>query len=339
MVKKKVSKDKRQIAQMTLPVIYDETDVKQYAKQHWNITFARQRKISVYAKRIMANVMAMIREDDLDLRPFYQMHISSVVPQTDSDFYDKVKKAFDELTDLKWLIEDIDTKYFIYRHLLDTSHTLKIDGFECSYRDGIITIVLNRALKPYFIEIAHYTTYELKYYMHFSSWYSLRMFEILAAFKDTGIWRVSIDEFRKLMDCEKKYLETKQLLERVLAEPLEELGKTDLAFTYTQIEDKTVKGRGRKPIVALEFKLKNVVAFEIPESWFEYSDAHKQVLLKLRSWKVTDTNIIRYAKVIGIEGANKLIYEWQLKGKEIQDKEKYCNAVWVRVGKLAADNK
>jgi len=322
-------KDKREVAQMTLPLIFDEKEVKKYAKQHWNVTFARQRKVSVYAKRIMANVLAMIKEDDRELRPYYQMHISDVVPTTDSDFHAKVKKAFDELTDLKWLIEDISTKYFAFRHLLNTSDA------NCSYKDGTISIVLNPLLKPYFIELAHYSIYELKHYMHFSSWYSLRMFELLSAFKDTGIWWVSIDEFRKLMDCEKKYPLSKDLLKYTLAEPLQELESTEFAFTYDPVYDMYAHSRGRKPVIALEFRLKKATPKNVPEEWFEFSDAHKNVLLRLRSWQVTDANIVRYAKVIGMERANKLLYEWQLKGKEIQDKAKYCNAVWVRVGKAA----
>jgi len=322
-------KDKREVAQMTLPLIFDEKEVKKYAKQHWNVTFARQRKVSVYAKRIMANVLAMIKEDDRELRPYYQMHISDVVPTTDSDFHAKVKKAFDELTDLKWLIEDISTKYFAFRHLLNTSDA------NCSYKDGTISIVLNPLLKPYFIELAHYSIYELKHYMHFSSWYSLRMFELLSAFKDTGIWWVSIDEFRKLMDCEKKYPLNKDLLKYTLAEPLQELESTEFAFTYDPVYDMYAHSRGRKPVIALEFRLKKATPKNVPEEWFEFSDAHKNVLLRLRSWQVTDANIVRYAKVIGMERANKLLYEWQLKGKEIQDKAKYCNAVWVRVGKAA----
>nr|WP_298935066.1 replication initiation protein [uncultured Dyadobacter sp.] len=324
-------KDKREVAQMTLPLIFDEKEVKKYAKQHWNVTFARQRKVSVYAKRIMANVLAMIKEDDRELRPYYQMHISDVAPTTDSDFHAKVKKAFDELTDLKWLIEDISTKYFAFRHLLNTSDA------NCSYKDGTISIVLNPLLKPYFIELAHYSIYELKHYMHFSSWYSLRMFELLSAFKDTGIWWVSIDEFRKLMDCEKKYPLSKDLLKYTLAEPLQELESTEFAFTYDPVYDMYAHSRGRKPVIALEFRLKKATPKNVPEEWFEFSDAHKNVLLRLRSWQVTDANIVRYAKVIGMERANKLLYEWQIKGKEIQDKAKYCNAVWVRVGKAATD--
>jgi plasmid replication initiation protein len=325
-------KDKREVAQMTLPLIFDEKEVKKYAKQHWNVTFARQRKVSVYAKRIMANVLAMIKEDDSELRPYYQMHISDVVPTTDSDFHAKVKKAFDELTDLKWLIEDISTKYFAFRHLLNTSDV------NCAYKDGTISIVLNPLLKPYFIELAHYSIYELKHYMHFSSWYSLRMFELLSAFKDTGIWWVSIDEFRQLMDCEKKYPLSKDLLKYTLAEPLQELESTELAFSYEPVYDMYAHSRGRKPVIALEFRLKKATPKNVPQEWFEFSDEHKSVLLRLRMWQVTDPNIIRYAKAIGMERANKLLYEWQLKGKEIQDKAKYCNAVWVRVGKAASGN-
>lgn len=325
-------KDKREVAQMTLPLIFDEKEVKKYAKQHWNVTFARQRKVSVYAKRIMANVLAMIKEDDSELRPYYQMHISDVVPTTDSDFHAKVKKAFDELTDLKWLIEDISTKYFAFRHLLNTSDV------NCAYKDGTISIVLNPLLKPYFIELAHYSIYELKHYMHFSSWYSLRMFELLSAFKDTGIWWVSIDEFRQLMDCEKKYPLSKDLLKYTLAEPLQELESTELAFSYEPVYDMYAHSRGRKPVIALEFRLKKATPKNVPQEWFEFSDEHKSVLLRLRMWQVTDPNIIRYAKSIGMERANKLLYEWQLKGKEIQDKAKYCNAVWVRVGKAASGN-
>lgn len=314
---------------MTLPLIYTERDVKAYAKQHWNATFARQRKVSVYAKRIMANVLAMIKEDDSSLRPYYQMHISSVISNADVDAYTKIKAAFIELSQLHWLLEDLEKKRFEVRHLLNTS------DINCRYEDGYITVVLNPILKPYFIELAHYTIYELKHYMHFSSWYSLRMFELLSAFKDTGVWWVAIDEFRLLMDCEKKYPNQHDMLKKTLTEPLQELEATDLAFTYEPVFDMYSHSRGRKPVIALEFQLKKARPKNIPKEWFEFSDEHKKVLLRLRTWQVTDTNIVRYAKAIGLERANKLLYEWQLKGKEIQDKAKYCNAVWVRVGKAA----
>jgi len=330
-IKKPRKKDKREVAQMVLPVVYDKKQAKTFIKQHWNITFARQRKVSVYAKRIMANVLAMIKDDDVDLRPYYEMHISDVIPNVETDSYTKIKSAFIELSQLHWLLEDLNSKRFEVRHLLNTSDV------NCRYENGNITIVLNPILKPYFLELAHYSVYELKHYMHFSSWYSLRMFELLSAYKDTGIWWVAIDEFRKLMDCETKYPETKDLLKYTLSEPLQELETTDVAFSYEPILDVNHKGRGRKPVIALEFRLKKVQVKSIPESWYEFSDEHKNALLRLRSWQVTEANITRYAKVIGMERINKLLYDWQLKGNEIQDKTKYCNAVFIRVGKASFD--
>jgi len=326
-----MKKTKKSTAQLTLPMHLPPREVKEYAKQHWNITFARQKKVSVYAKRMMANVMGQIRDNDFDLLPYYQMRVGEIVPPDAglSGVYGEIKKAFIELASLHWLIEDIENKQFAVRHLLNTSDV------KCGYDNGIITIVLNPVLKPYFIEIAHYSTYELKHYMTFKSWYSLRMFEMLSAYKDTGIWETSIEKFRELMDCKEKYPKTPDLLKYTLTEPLKELGPTKMAFSYEPILEERF-GRGTRAIVALRFKLENVELKVIPSSWYEFSDEHKQVLMKLQAFKVSETNITRYAKVIGIEGAKKLLKEWENKersDRKIDDKVKYCNAVWVKIGK------
>lgn len=65
-------------------------------------------------------------------------------------------------------------------------------------------------------------------------------------------------------------------------------------------------------------------------------DEYKKVLLGLKPFKVAEKNITRYAKAIGFQKAKKLLKEWQEKegsSRKIDHKEKYCNAVWVRVGK------
>jgi plasmid replication initiation protein len=331
-------KDKR-TNQMTLPLAMEQGEIKEYVKQHWNVTFARQKKISVHAKRIMAMVLAQIRDEDLQLRAYYHIHISHVVTEagiTSNDVYKHIKNAMDQLTDLKWNFEDLETHRFVPRHLLDTTKTIAENGFECGYTQGWITVVLNPALRAYFLQLAHYSTYELKHYMTFKSWYSMRMFELLAAFKDTGIWKVSIGEFRELIDCKDKYPKVPDMLNRILTEPLEELKNTKYAFTYRPIFDDKKIGTGRKPIIGIEFSLANVEPTAIPTDWYEFSDDHKRVLAELKQFKVTEKNIIRYAKPIGLLKTKKLLREWQLKelsNQRIDNKEKYCNAVWVRVGK------
>lgn len=319
--------------QIVIPMDYTPREVKEYAKQHWNITFARQKKVSIYAKRIMATVLGMIKDSDEDFLPFYRFHVNEISNKGEENtaIYRNVKSAFDELTDLKWLIEDLNKQKFAYRHLLNTSDA------RCGYDNGYITVVLNPLLKEFFIAIAHYSTYELRYYMTFKSWYSMRLFELLSTFRDTGKWIVSIEDYRELMDCKDKYDNTTVLIKYTLQEPLEELEKTDCAFEYKEIYNKNHIGRGRKPVSALEFTLKKVKLKEIPASWYAFSDDHKRVLTSLKDkFKITESNIVSYAKYIGIDGAKKLLREWEIKeasNNRIDDRLKYCNAAWVRAGK------
>jgi plasmid replication initiation protein len=331
-------KNDKRYTQVSLPLTYHPHEAKEYIKQHWNITFARQKKVSVYAKRIMANVMSMIKDDDDDLRPYYQIRALDIIQDSASDrasVYKGMKKAFEELVDLKWLFEDEKNDKFAFRHLLNTSDV------NCRYENGTITVVLNPILKPMFIEIAHYTTYELKHYMTFSSWYSMRLFELLSAFKDTGKWVVSIDEYRHLMDCGDKYPKAIHLVDKTLAEPFEELSKTAMAFEYKVLYDEFSRNVGRKPISAIEFTLKKVELKKVPKEWLEYSDEHKKVIdLLLNTYQIEEQHVVKYAKAIGIEESKKLIRQWYNKkhetgDKKITDIKRYCNSIWCKVGKEA----
>lgn len=326
--------------QVALPFDLKGKDVKPYVAQHFNITFARQKNVGVIAKKIMTNVMAQIKRDDKELKPYYQLHITDLVGHDgdSSSIYKEAKKAFNQLTDLKWLIEDLENKRFAFRHLLNTSDA------KCGYNDGTITVVLNPLLKDYFIEMAHYTTYDLKWSMSFSSWYSMRLFEILSAYKDTGVWYVSISEYRKLMDCENKYPEQKDLIKKTTEKALVELEKTNMAFTFNPVFDKSFSGRGRKPIVALEFKLKKAQPKikEIPNDWFKNPD-HSKLLERMQNrYKLSEVNIVKYANVIGLKTIKELLNSWDIKeasAEPIKNKLHYCNLVFVAMGKKAIEEK
>ena len=45
--------DRRITKQVSFPLTFDKSEVKAFIKQHWNLTFARQKKISIHSKRIM----------------------------------------------------------------------------------------------------------------------------------------------------------------------------------------------------------------------------------------------------------------------------------------------
>lgn len=342
---------------VTLPLgLVYEPKHKELVKQHWNVTFSRQGKMSVAAKRIMARVLDQIRDDDYELRPFYQMQIEDVVEHTGITrraVYNEVQGAIVELLSTVWYFESPDKKEWRGRHLLDTTKEET-----AGYKDSIITIPLNPSLADYFINVAHYTSYELAQYMRLKSWYSMRFFEILSAFKDTSFWEVDIEEYRLLMDCGPlldkrrqpkkdkeghvimKYPLAKDLILRTTTEPLEELADTDVAFTMKAIPETGRAVRGRPKIVRLRFELKHKQQNSIPDSWLN-DPITKGLIDRLRAWKVTDKNIARCAPTLRREGVQKILHEWDLKATHptdrINSKEKYCNTAITRAAKQILD--
>jgi plasmid replication initiation protein len=329
----------RRKTQISLPLNLPDKGMKDNVKQHWNITFARQGKISVVAKRMMALVLAQIQENDNKLKSYFELHASDVIVGSDSGkVYKDIKQAFRDLASAVWMIEDIDSNRFEPRNLLDTTKTEKKDGFRTAYDNGRITIALNPALEDYFIALSHYSRYELKNYMKFKSWYSMRFWEILSAYQDTGKWNVPLAEYRKLMDCEKKYKDVNLMIQKTTAEPLEELKGTELEFSEPQKVFAKYHGKGRPPVVGLEFKLVKSLLNddEVLSEWAKHSPEHARMITKLHhDWKITQACLRKYLPIIKMEGARKLLRQFeQMEGagtkRKIDSKEKYCNAAIKR---------
>lgn len=183
--------------------------------------------------------------------------------------------------------------------------------------------------------------------MNLKSWYSMRFFEILAAWQDIGCWEVPVDEYRQYMDCwhdvdkrgqiktdknnkpVMKYPNTKLLLNNTMTEPLKELAGTDFEFTYKPIYETERHTRGRKKIIRFWFDLKKgPLLKDIPDSWLENQDTDS-IVARLREWKVTDANILKYAPILKQEGAQELLKAWGDKNRSnrhIDNKLHYCNA-------------
>lgn len=345
--------DKR-LTTLTLPLgLVDEPAHKLLVKQHWNVTFARQGKMSVTAKRIMARVLDQIRDDDFKLRDCYQMRLGDIVDTAGiikRAAHQEVEGALLELAAAVWVFQGLEgeSDQWYIRHLLDTTRDVRV-----GYKDGIITVILNPQLAPYFIQVAHYTVYKLDKYMSLRSWYSMRFFEILSVFTDTGHWDVSIDNYRQYMDCwhqldkrqrpkkdkegnpVMKYPKISDLIHRTTTEALEELADTDLAFKVVPCYEEERAGPGRKKIIRFRFELLKKPLTSIPAAWLNNA-ATRAVVENLRKWKVSDKNIAAYVPILKQQGANKIMHDWMIKqasDNRIDNLEKYCNAAFVRAAK------
>jgi plasmid replication initiation protein len=330
--------------QAVLPFDFKGKDIDLYVRQHWNVTFSRQKKVGVLAKKIISAVMSQIKKDDAEFKSYYQFHVSNFVNegQAATKIYTEIRKAFDELTDLKWLFEDLENEKFAFRHILNTSDV------RCGYEKGTITVVLNPLLKPLFLSLAHYTIYELKWYMTFSSWYSMRLYELLSAFRDTGVWSVDIDKYRTLMDCDDKYKKKdgvnndSDMINRTIGEAILELERTDMAFTVETIKDKPKGVAGRKSIVSLVFRLEKVQQKAVPAKWKTQPENVKTFEKMHIKYKLSEVNLMKYFDVIGAKEVVALLKQWDLKevsGSPIENKLAYCNKVFVAMGKKAIEDK
>ena len=343
--------DSETISYMKLDLQYEPKSTNQ-VKQSKSVTLAHQRRMSVYSKRILARVLEQITEDDTQLREFYQLKVSSIVDDTNLDVvsaYSFAKRALRELSMVRWEFEDLETQEWYFISLLDSSKR------RVGIKDGVITIVLNPELTPYFVKIAgQYSTYKLDSYMGLHTWYAMRFYEILSSFQDSGWWEVSLEEYRLLMDCGPeldkwgkpkkdkegnvivKLATTKDLIKYTVLNAQKELANTPCAFAYRPVLEKKT-GRGRPKIVGLRFDLYEKELTTIPPSWLA-DKATAAVIHRLREFKVTDKHIAQYLKPLGLIAAQKLVREWQLKEnsqQKIDDYLKYCNAAFVRQGKQA----
>ena len=341
---------------LDLPLQY-EPEALGRVRQHLHVTFSRQRKMSVVSKRIMARVLEQIKDDELVLRDYYQVRVSSLAEGTDmtsESAYIFARQALYELARVQWEFEDVDTGEWYVRPLLDGTKERRV-----GILDGTLTIILNPQLAPYFVNIAgQYSSYKLDGYMGLHTWYSMRLFEILSSFRTTGWWEVGLDEYRQLMDCGPeldKYGQVKKdkagnpklklanpsdLIAKTVLGAQKELQPTPYAFDYRPVYEQQRLSRGRPRIVGLRFELLHKELTTIPPSWLADKDAGA-VIASLRGFKITDRNIALYLKALTLAGARKLLREWQLKENgphRIDDKLKYCNAVFVRVGKQLLDD-
>lgn len=347
--------------QLILPFdIEQEPEYKAIIKQNWQFTFSRQIITSVYTKRVVGLIIAQMKESG-EFKPYYQIRAADIISETDLDraeVYKRLKTVILELDSVVYYIENEKKGVFIPRRLLDTTRYENPAG----YNQGVLTVAFNPMLKDVILELAHYTEYQLGTYMRFSSWYSMRLWEMLSTFKDTGWMELNIDEYREFMGCgvtlnpktqepiidkrtkkpKVKYPEAKDLIKKTTAEPLKEFANTELAFVVKGIEDKEKIGKGRRPIVKVRFDItyKKPSAADSIKSWCEQSPIFKRTVERLRKYKLSDENIAKYSKAIGELELAKLLHNWDLRQMtDSKDKIltpiKFCNKVICDMGEKA----
>lgn len=101
-----------------------------------------------------------------------------------------------------------------------------------------VVLRFSKTILPYLSNLsANFTQYLKEDIAGLGSSYSIRFYELIMQFKDTGFRRISIEELREILDLKDKYPATKDLKVRVIEVAVDEINaKTNLNITYNLIK-------------------------------------------------------------------------------------------------------
>ena len=190
----------------------------------------------------------------------------SMIQPSDEDFkvYSLSIKDFHQLVDLKGREHYTQIKSIIRKLMTRTIEIPKENGgylithwathVEYISGKGIIQFSFEPKLKPYLLQLKRtFTSYRLSNILSLSSYYAIRIYELLKKWETAGKWGTSVEHLKNLLGItQKSYKLYGNFKNRVIKPSVEELNdKTDINVTYDEIK----KGRS---VVSLVFYIKQI---------------------------------------------------------------------------------
>lgn len=168
--------------------------------------------------------------EDLKALSEYRKHT------TIEDFADRLQVVYEKMQSLKYKrIENKRRENFVL-----------FPYFVIDEKEQYVEISINKDLIHILNNLTgNFTRFELREFTSIQSAYSKNMFRLIKQFRNTGLYKVSLDDFKELLDIPRSY-QMSDIDKRVL-----KLIKRDLADSFQNLEIKKIK-KGRK-VVALEF--------------------------------------------------------------------------------------
>lgn len=128
-------------------------------------------------------------------------------------------------------------------------------AFITSPTDATLTVAVNPRFSFLLNDLtSQFTRFELAAFTELHSSYAKETYRRLKQYRQTGVWKVSIEEFRRLLDVPASYT-ISHLNSRVLKPIQEELGKP-LGLKIRKKYAKAASGRGRSRLVGLELEFR-----------------------------------------------------------------------------------
>ncbi|MFR0557245.1 replication initiation protein [Pseudoscardovia radai] len=219
-------------------------------------------EIVKYSNQFNAQALRKFTGTDLDLL----MAIASRVRDKGAD---TVTFDFSELRSLAGLRKNLTNQELadciieVNRRLLalnfelhDEDTTIQFALFQ-TFKTSVKSATLEVSVHPTFRFLlndltSQFTRFELRQFTGLKSSYAKETYRRLKQYRSTGVWRVSVSEFRRLLDVPASY-RVSHLEQRVLRPIEEELGPL-MHLEIERVYRKTGAGRGRRRLTALVFR-------------------------------------------------------------------------------------
>ncbi len=243
---------------------------------HNNLLQARH-KLSLEEIRLMDTIISFIQPEDDNLET-YKIPVSvfqDLYGTQRKDIYEVVKRAIEGLLGKPIKLESINSKG---KKIFEMFNFISYGRYEDGTGNFYVSIDSN--FKPYLLKLKEFfTKIPIKYTYVLKSRYSIRLYEILKQYENTGFRIDYLHDLREILGVEKdEYNLFSDFEKRVLKPAVEEI------YKKTDIEVEYIKKKTGRRVTQIEFiiKLKNIEDRNSITSVETFSHAqeqkHKEVL-------------------------------------------------------------
>jgi len=223
-----------------------------------------KKELTVYKNEL--NAVAFRKFTAIEMNLFF-----SICTKMRDKGLEKIQYSFEELRELSKykpssinrFVSDLDRTYtkmlqLNYRVNYATNNDngfkrfVLFTDFEVSEKNQYVEITTNQNFAYILNEISgNFTKFELEEFTNLRSSYSKTAFRMLKQFRQTGFWKVSIGDFRQLLDVPKSY-QMSDIDKKVVKPIIKELSKL-----FKNLKIKKIKAKKQNKIEYLEFSFKS----------------------------------------------------------------------------------
>lgn len=188
--------------------------------------------------------------------PFEQIRqLSHYKAKDENRFYKDIESMGDKLFSLHLKVgtEREYTKFVLF------------PTYKVSEESQTLTVAVNEKFEYLLNNLTeNYTSLELQESASLRSAYAKAIYKKLRRFKSTGIWKVTLEDFKEYLDIPKSY-PNKEITRVVINPSIEELSPYFKGLKCTPYFKKNSNGRGRPSVAGYEFTFKAEVKSEKPQ--------------------------------------------------------------------------